>query len=133
MGARRHQPSGAHCPFGVRSTLHAEELLEDGHGSHEVGLLRHHLVDGLVGRRNLVEHAGIVPADDARRLALQIGNREDLFGLRAAHRAARAVRGRHEGLLGAESLDQIRGGAHAPRDDAELAPARMNGALASRP
>ena len=44
----------------------------------------------------------IFPADDARRLALQIGNREDLFGLRAAHRAAEW--GSVLGIIKAESL-----------------------------
>src|SRR6185503_9705648 len=56
------------CGFRL-SAFDAQDLLQRMHHLHEVGLVRHDLVDVLVGARDLVDHALVLAADDAFGLA----------------------------------------------------------------
>src|SRR5206468_11351497 len=73
------------------SAFDAEHLLERVDPLDEIGLVRHHLVDVLVGARDLVEDPFVLAADDALRLALQVLDRERLLRRVASHLAAGAV------------------------------------------
>src|ERR1051325_1352131 len=89
MHARASFPSS---PVTTGSPLHAQHLLEHGHDLDEIALVLHHLVDVLVGARDLVEHAVILAALDAAGLVHEVAHGERALGLAAAHAAARAVR-----------------------------------------
>src|SRR5438094_964208 len=69
------------------SALDAEHLLQRVQHLHEVGLVRHHLVDALVGAGDLVQHAAVLAADDALRLRFQILDGESLLRCVTAHPA----------------------------------------------
>src|SRR5262245_40968930 len=115
------------------SALHAQDLLERVHHLHQVGLVRHDLVDVLVGARDLVEHALVLAADDALRLGLQIRDGKRLLGRVAAHPAPRAVGAGVEALGRTPAPHDVAASAHATRDDAEVAGARADRALAREP
>ena len=53
-------------------TFDAQHLLERVHDLDEIGLVRHHLVDVLVGAGDLVQHALVLAADDAFGLRFQV-------------------------------------------------------------
>src|SRR5581483_10384442 len=55
------------------SAFDAKNLLERVHDLDEVGLVRHYLVDVLIGAGNLVQHALVLATDDALRLHFQVG------------------------------------------------------------
>src|SRR5258708_17402413 len=92
--------------------------------------MRHHLADGLVGARNLVDHARVLAALDALGLALEIRTRELALRLRAAHAPPGAVRARAERFGIALAAHDERARTHAAGDDAHLAEARPDCALA---
>src|SRR5687767_1351402 len=81
------------CLRGLSSflALNADDLAEAVDDLDEVALRFHHGLDGLVGGRRLVDHAGVLPALDALRRLLVIGDREPPLGLRARHGASGAV------------------------------------------
>src|SRR5262245_59063948 len=116
-----------------RSTLDANHLLQRVLDFDEVGLVGHHLVDRLVGAGGLVDHAAVLAAHDTRGLLGQVLRRELLLRLSAAHAPSRAMRARLETFLRALSADDIGARAHAPGDDAEVAAARADRALAGHP
>src|SRR5258708_20513119 len=100
------------CPsFLSHSTalpLHAKNLLKRRNDLDQVALRRHHFIDVLVRRRDLVDHAFVLAAFDACGLERQIFAREGPARLSPAHAAARAVRaGTVQRRL-----------AHPPHDDA---------------
>ena len=69
-------PAGS-GPLGSRSAqspLHAHHLLQGVHDLDQVGLVGHHGVDVLVGARDLVDHAAVLAAFDARGLRGQVGS-----------------------------------------------------------
>src|SRR5437762_13310 len=100
---------------------------------HQVGLVRHDLVDVLVGARDLVQHALVLAADHPPRLRLQVFYAELLLRGVAAHAAPGAVRARMEALGRAAPADDVAARAHAARNDAELTGARADCALAGEP
>src|SRR5262245_33488493 len=114
----------------IKSALDAYHLLQRVHDVDEIRLIRHHLVDILVGARNFVHDAAILAAFDALRLFRQIETRKSLLRLRAAHAAAGAVRARAERFAAALAAHDERLRAHAARDDAELTFTRADRALA---
>ena len=63
--------------------LHAKNLLQGCNDLDKVGLRRHHGIDVLVRRGDLVNHAFILSTFDARCLERQILEGEVLTGLRA--------------------------------------------------
>src|SRR5262245_38108033 len=78
----------ARIPSGASSwalALHAQDLLQLRDNLDQVLLVLHDLIDALVGARDLVEHAVVLPALDARRLLAQVGEGELLLRLRARH------------------------------------------------
>src|SRR5437870_3785114 len=115
------------------SALDAEHLLERVDHLDEIGLVRHHLVDVLVGAWNFVEHALVLAADDALRLALQVLHGECLLCRIAAHPAPGAVRTRLEALGVAGAAHDVAPRAHAAGNDAELAAAGADRPLAREP
>src|SRR5262245_47625299 len=56
----------------TRSALHADHLLERMDQFGQVALVRHHLVDVLVRARDLVDHATVLAALDARGLCREV-------------------------------------------------------------
>src|SRR5687767_8313866 len=96
----------------------------------EVRLVRHHLFDVLVGAGDLVQHARVLPAHHALGLRFQILHGELLLRRVATHAAAGAVRAGVEGICVALATHDVAARAHAARDDAELARARADRALA---
>src|ERR1700752_4365170 len=103
------------------SAFDAEYLLQRVDDLDEIGLVRHHLVDVLVGAGDLVQHAAVLAADDALGLLLQVGGGESFLRRVAAHLAAGNVRARLEALGTARAAHDVAPRAHAARDDAELA------------
>src|SRR5581483_7237748 len=132
--ARSPSPGRAPASAARRnSALDAKHLLQRVHHLDEIRLVRHHLVDVLVRARNLVEHALVLAADHALRLHLEIGDGELLLRRVAAHPAARAMRARLEAFGVASAAHDVAARTHAPRDDAELAAAGADRALARDP
>src|SRR5690349_7620788 len=109
--------------------FHAENLLENVYDLDQVVLVRHHLVDVLVGAGNLVQHAFVLAADHAFGLLLEIRDRELLCRLVATHAPSGAVGAGVEALRRAAPAHYVAARAHAARDDAELARARPDRAL----
>ncbi len=72
------------------SPLHAHHLLKRVHHLDQIRLVRHDLVDVLVGSRDLVEHALVLAADDALGLGGQVGDGEPMLGRGAAQAPASA-------------------------------------------
>src|SRR5688572_28748028 len=99
----------------------------------QVRLVRHHLVDVLVGAWNFIDHSLVFPADDPLRLRLKIGNRKGLLRGVAAHPASGAVGAGMEALRRALAAHDVAARAHAAGDDAELAGAGADRALAREP
>src|SRR5262245_3545722 len=95
----------------------------------QVGLVRHHLVDVLVGARDLIDHAAVLPTLDTFRLLREVEAIELLLRRRAAHAPACAVRARAERLRVPLAAHDERTRAHAARDDPELALARADRTL----
>src|SRR4051794_2218941 len=85
---RRATPSPGFTPS---STFDAQHLLEGVHDLDEIGLVRHYLVDVLVGAGNLVQHALVLAAEDAFGLRFQILNGEALLRRVSAHASSGAV------------------------------------------
>src|ERR1700687_6319830 len=77
----------------VASPLHAHPLPEFDDDFDELRLVGHYGVDVLVGARNLVKHAAVLPALDAFRLLLKVLHRDLPLGHYSAHRAGCAVIG----------------------------------------
>src|SRR6185503_20722284 len=75
----------------------------------------------------------VLAAENARGLLREVARGEGLLRLGAAHAPARAVRGGLEALRRALAAHDVGPGAHAARDDAELALARAYRALARHP
>ena len=100
------------------------------HHVDEIGLVGHHLVDILVGTRDLVEHALVLAAFDALRLLREIGARVAALRFAPAHAAPGPVSAGAERLGVALAAHDVGARAHAARDDAELALARPDRALA---
>jgi len=130
MTSPRTSVSRATCGW---SAFDAEHLFEGVHDLDEVGLVRHHLVDVLVGAGDLIQHAAILAADDALGLRFQVLRREGFLRGVAAHPAPGAMRAGLEALGRAGAADDVAARAHAARDDAELAAAGTDGAFARDP
>ena len=96
-------------------------------------MVRHHLVDVLVRAGDFVQHAFVFPAHHALGLRLEIFDRERLLRRIAAHAAPGAVRAGVEALRRAAAAHDVAARPHASRDDAELAFARADSALAREP
>src|SRR5882672_12432214 len=120
-------------PFGFWLSLHAQHLLESVQRLDEVRLVRHHLVDVLVGAGDLVEHTLVLSTHDSCRLLLQVGNGKPFLGGVAAHAAPRAVGTGLEALGRALAAHDVAARPHAAGNDAELAPAGADRALARQP
>src|SRR5262245_52357129 len=99
----------------------------------EVVLVRHDLVDVLVGAGDFVDDAAILAADHARGLRLEVGGRKLLLRLRATHAPAGAVRARVETVGRPLAAHDIAARTHAARDDAELALPCADRAFARNP
>src|SRR5690349_13287000 len=108
------------------SALHTNELLQLRHDLDEIALLLHHLIDVLVGARDLVHDAGVLAALHAPRLLLKVPCREPPLGRVTAHAPTGAVRSRVEGLLVAEALHDVRAGAHRAGNDPVLTGTRTD-------
>src|SRR5262249_55472951 len=108
-------------------------LLQRVHHLDEIALVLHHLVDVLVGARDLVDHAAVLAADDAGSLLGEVAGGESLHRLRTAHASAGAVRAGLEALLRAPAAHDVRARAHAAGDDAEVPLPRPYRALARHP
>src|SRR5512134_4038157 len=115
------------------SPFHADDLLKGMDDLDKVRLVRHYLVDRLVGRRDLVDDAFVLAADDTARLLFQIFQIEFLVGGIPAHEAAGTVRAGVEALRRALAAHDIAASAHAAGDDAELARAGADRSLAREP
>src|SRR3990172_929647 len=100
---------------------------------HEVGLVRHHFVDVLVGAGNFIQHAFVLAADDAFGLLFQIADRKPLLRLGPAHPAPGAVGAGVEALRRAPAAHDVGARAHAARDDAEVPRTRADRAFAREP
>src|SRR5947209_6933511 len=117
-------------PTAGASTLDADHLAKRVHDPDEIVLRPHDGVDVLVRGRCFVEHARVLAAFDAVPFALEIGERETVARLTAAHPAARAVRARFERVRIAETAHDERARTHRARDEAELAEPCANRTLA---
>src|SRR5438067_7594500 len=113
--------------------LYAKDLLQRVHDLDKVGLVGHHLVDVLVGAGDLVEHALVLSTHDSCRLLLQVCNGKPFLGGVATHAASRAVGAGLEALGRALAAHDVAARPHAAGDDAELAPAGADRALARQP
>src|SRR3954470_6749832 len=100
---------------------------------HQVGLVRHHFVDVLVGARDFVEHTLVLATNHAARLRLQVFDAELLLRGVAAHPAPGTVRARMKAFGGAASSHDVAASAHAAGNDAELTGARTNRTLSRQP
>src|SRR3954454_15875898 len=92
--------------------LDANHLLQRRHDLHEVFLLRHDAVDVLVGLRELVEDAAVLPALDALGLPLEVPHGERFSRLGAAHATTGAVGSRLERERIAPTAYDVRARAH---------------------
>src|SRR6266702_1932395 len=102
------------APERLGSTFDAHHLLQRVHDFDQVGLVCHHLFDVFLSRRDLVVHALVLAA----------------FGFAPAHAATGPVGAGAERLRVAFAEHDVGARAHAARDDAELAFARADRALA---
>src|SRR6266496_1716386 len=118
------------APERLGSTFDAHHLLQRVHDFDQIGLVCHHLFDVLVSRRDLVEHALVLAAFDALRLRDEVRARKAAFGFAPAHAATGPVGAGAERLRVAFAEHDVGARAHAARDDAELAFARADRALA---
>src|SRR6267142_5682507 len=121
------------APHPSALSLHAKNLLQGRNDIDEVGLRRHHGIDVLVRRRDLVDHAFVLATFDAGRLERQVLASESLAGLSSAHASARAVRARgvRRRLALAAHDKALR--AHRARNDAQFAGAGAHRTLARHP
>src|SRR6266581_9237906 len=125
---RRHRPPRPDLPAFL--PFNANHLLQRVNDVHQVGLVGHHLLDVLVGPRDLVEHALVLAAFDALSLRDEVRAREAALGFAAAHAAAGAVGAGAQRIRVALAAHDVGARAHAARYDAELAFARADRALA---
>src|SRR5882672_3414920 len=120
-------------PFCFWLSLHAQHLLEAVQHLDEIRLVRHHLVDVLVGAGDLVKHPFVFSTHYSRGLKFQIRNGKPLLCRLTAHAAPGAVGARLEALGRALAAYDVAVRAHAAGNDAELAPAGADRALARQP
>src|SRR5690606_6570245 len=113
-----------------RSPLDAHHLLQVRDDLDQVALLRDHLGQVLVRAGDLVHHARVLAALDPVGLPGQVVDREGPPRLAPGHPPSRAVRGRAVGQRVAQPADDVRTGAHAAGDDAQLTGAGPDRALA---
>src|SRR6266581_990079 len=118
------------APERLGSTFDAHHLLQRVHDFDQIGLVGHHLLDVLVSRRDLVEHALVLAAFDTLRLRDEVRAREAALRFTPAHSAPGAVSAGAQRLGVALAAHDVGARAHAARDDAELARARADRALA---
>src|SRR5512132_1046918 len=95
------------------SALYAYHLLQSVYDLHQVALVRHHLVDVLVGARDLVQDPFVLSAYDISCLFDQIRNRILLLGLGAAHPPAGPMRAGVEALRRSFAAHDVAAHAHA--------------------
>src|SRR5438105_880671 len=112
------------------SAFHAKHLTQLGDHLDQVLLLFHDLPDVLVGAGNLVEDPAVLAALDALGLLPQVVDGEAFLGLAPAHLPARSVGSALEAHRVAQTADDEGSGPHRPWDDAEIALAGADGALA---
>src|SRR3977135_140873 len=125
----RDWPGRSYLPAG-RSSFDAEHLSQLLDHFDQVLLVLHHLLDGLIRGGDLVQHALVLAALDAAGLLAQVVHAEPPLGLAAAHPAPRAVRRALERVRVSQPPHDVAAGAHRAGDDAQLAAAGPDGALA---
>src|SRR3970040_1812436 len=92
----------------------------------QVGLIRHHFVEVLVGGGDFVQHTLVLAADDAFGLSCEIADGKPLLSLGPAHPAPGAMGAGVETVRRALAAHDIAARPHAARDDAEAARARAD-------
>src|SRR5438552_1021373 len=112
------------------SSLDAHDLPERVHDLDEVPLRLHDRVDRLVGAGRLVDDVRVLPALDARRRGLVIGQGEAPLRLVAGHRAPRPVTAALVAVRVPAPPHDVRARAHAAGNDAEVTRTRAHRSLA---